>query len=141
MINLLTWGTDWLNKSVVLDENGIVQEVYVLVGDPEWDHSRWDRPESIQKGEPRPAFKLTKKKRGTDCTAEYAAALSAASLCYKRAMQIDKFDRGADYIKRMVKLAEALWQFTDSTESKDGAVGEYFFVTEFWYFSIVSSIE
>ena len=100
--------------------------MYVLVGDPEWDHSRWDRPESIQKGEPRPSFKLTKKKKGTDCTAEYAAALSAASLCYKRAMQIDKFERGNEYIKRMVKVAEALWQFTDPTESKDGSAGKIF---------------
>ena len=121
MLNVLIWGTDWLNKTVVLDEKGVVQEVYVLVGDPEWDHSTWDRPESIVQGQPRPSFKLTPKKRGTDCAAEYAAAFAAASLCYKRALAMDKFEPGLPYIRRMVKNAEALWRFADSTDNRDGS--------------------
>jgi hypothetical protein len=120
MIELLLWGTDWLNKTVVYNpaDNATVVEVYVLVGDPDFDHGNWERPETIVKGSLRPTFKLTSKKGGTDCAAEYSAAFAAASLCYRRAVAIKKFDRGMPYVNLMIKNAEAVMKFADKDAGK-----------------------
>jgi endoglucanase len=56
-------------------------EFYGQVGDGHEDHSYWSRPEDWTK--PRPAFKLTPEKPGSELIAETAAALAAASLVFR----------------------------------------------------------
>lgn len=56
-------------------------EFYGQVGDGHEDHSVWSRPEDWTK--PRPAWKLTRQKPGSELVAETAAALAAASLVFR----------------------------------------------------------
>ncbi|CBY22191.1 unnamed protein product [Oikopleura dioica] len=91
MIDLLLWGGAWLEKATILDSKGIVQAIYVLVGDPEYDHGIWNGPENIKKEMPRPVFKVNLEKAGTDVAADYAAAFAAMGLVYKKAEEKELF--------------------------------------------------
>ena len=48
MLDLLLWGSSWLEKATILDNKGIVEAIYVLVGDPEFDHGNLERPRKHQ---------------------------------------------------------------------------------------------
>ena len=51
------------------------------VADAEVDHSYWGRPEEMTM--PRPSFKVTTSKPGSDVAGETAAALAAASIAFR----------------------------------------------------------
>ena len=44
------WGIDWIVKSIVLDDNDNIVEVFVQVGDPDEEHKLWNRPEDFVEG-------------------------------------------------------------------------------------------
>jgi endoglucanase len=123
MIDLLLWGGDWLEKATILDSKGIVKAIYVLVGDPEYDHGIWNGPENIKKEMPRPVYKVDLEKSGTDVAADYAAAFAAMGLVYKKAEEAELFKNnernrttsGTTEFRKMVKYAEALMSYTEKS--------------------------
>jgi endoglucanase len=78
-------------------------EFYGQVGDGHEDHSVWSRPEDWTK--PRPAWKLTQQKPGSEVLAETAAALAAASIVFRSA---DPF-----YQSTLLTHARQLYEFAD----------------------------
>lgn len=52
------------------------------MGDGNSDHQCWERPEDMDT--PRTLYKITSESPGTEAAAEAAAALSAASIVFKR---------------------------------------------------------
>ncbi|XP_076819703.1 uncharacterized protein LOC143465353 [Clavelina lepadiformis] len=99
VIATVKWGTDYLLKAHV--------EPYVLygqVGDAEIDHKTWGRPEDLKGG--RPAFKITRRNPGSDLAGETSAALSAASLVFRR-----KRNGNGPYIRQLIEHASQLYTF------------------------------
>ena len=89
--------------------------------DTKESHQKWDRPESIVRGWPRPAFSITKDKPGTDIASEYAAALASAHLLFKRANEIDLFEDG-DYVNKLRNLAKKVWTFSEGAKKNGKGV-------------------
>ena len=76
-IEQIKWGTDWLLKA---DPRENV--LFGVVGNPIEDHSYWGRPENFT--DYRPTFKVTSGSPGSELAAEVAAAMSAASLVFRK---------------------------------------------------------
>ncbi|KAH9314038.1 hypothetical protein KI387_022665 [Taxus chinensis] len=76
-MDAIRWGTDYLLKATAHPGT-----VYVQVGDPNADHSCWERPEDMDT--PRTVYKITKDNPGSEVAAETAAALAAASIVFKK---------------------------------------------------------
>ena len=81
---------------------------YGQVGDVEADHGYWGRPEEWHG--PKPAYKITKEKPGSDLAGETAAAFAAASLVFR--------DHDADYAGICMKHAEQLYEFATGFRGK-----------------------
>ena len=81
----------------------------------------WDRPESIGRGWPRPAFSITKDKPGTDIASEYAAALASGHLLFQRALEIEYFE-DEDYVNKLRNLAKKVWTFSESAKKNGKGV-------------------
>lgn len=71
------WGTDYLLKCHTAD-----YELYGQIGNSELDHNQWTRPEDSTI--PRPAYKITRERPGSDLAAETASALAAASILLEK---------------------------------------------------------
>ncbi|MBA0806201.1 hypothetical protein Gohar_005663 [Gossypium harknessii] len=73
----IRWGTDFILRSHTSPTT-----LYTQVGDGNADHQCWERPEDMDT--PRTLYKITSDSPGTEASAEASAALSAASLVFKR---------------------------------------------------------
>ena len=71
------WGTDYLLRCHTAE-----YELYGQVGNSELDHNQWTRPEDSTI--PRPAYKITKERPGSDLAAETASALAAAAILLEK---------------------------------------------------------
>ena len=71
------WGTDYLLRCHTAE-----YELYGQVGNSELDHNQWTRPEDSTT--PRPAYKITKERPGSDLAAETASALAAAAILLEK---------------------------------------------------------
>lgn len=81
---------------------------YGQVGDIQLDHNYWGRPEDWTG--PRPAYKITEEKPGSDLAGETAAAFAAASLVFR--------ETDADYAEICLRHAEQLYEFATKFRGK-----------------------
>lgn len=93
------WGTDYLLKA----STATPDTLYVQVGDPNRDHSCWERPEDMDT--PRTVYKVSPQNPGSDVAAETAAALAAASVVFK--------DSDPSYSSKLLKTAMKVFDFAD----------------------------
>ena len=91
------WSTDYLLKCA----SGLPDRLYVGVGDPNADHSCWERPEDMDT--PRTVYFVTPSKPGSDVAAETAAALAAASLVFR--------STDPRYAAKLLSTATAVYDF------------------------------
>jgi len=75
-LSAVKWGTDYLMKAHTSPD-----VLYGEIGDPDSDHSCWQRPEDMTT--PRTSYKLDYNHPGSDLAAETAAALAAASIVFE----------------------------------------------------------
>ncbi|WOL10081.1 endoglucanase 8-like [Canna indica] len=90
----LLWNTDYLMKATAQIPN----RMFVQVGDPNTDHSCWERPEDMDT--PRNTYEINPSRPGSEVAAETAAALAAASIVFRssRADQANQLlDRAKAY--------------------------------------------
>ena len=99
------WGTDYFIKCHT-GEN----EFYGQVGDGNYDHSFWGRPEEEAGMDWRPAAKIDANNPGSDLAAETAASLASA------AMLFDGTDDA--YAAELIQHAEELYAFADQYRGK-----------------------
>ncbi|KAG0557526.1 hypothetical protein KC19_11G137600 [Ceratodon purpureus] len=97
-LNNIRWGTDYLLKAYTAPN-----ELWVQVGEPNADHSCWERPEDMDT--PRTAYKVDAKNPGSDVAAETAAAFAAASIAFRR---VD-----TDYSNKLLRSARRIFDFAD----------------------------
>ncbi|CAJ1932943.1 unnamed protein product [Sphenostylis stenocarpa] len=102
-LDAIKWGTDYLIKAHT-DPNVFYGEI----GDPDSDHSCWQRPEDMTT--PRSSYKLDEQHPGSDLAAETAAALAAASIVFK---SVDK-----KYSSTMLLHATQLFDFAKNHPGK-----------------------
>ncbi|KAL3650767.1 Esterase/lipase/thioesterase [Castilleja foliolosa] len=93
------WGSDYLLKAATAESGAL----YVQVGDPNNDHSCWERPEDMDTT--RNVYKVTSQNPGSDVAAETAAALAAASIVFK--------DSDPSYSNTLLKTAVEVFDFAD----------------------------
>ena len=72
-LDAIRWGTDYFLKAT-----SIPGTVFAIVGDPNADHSCWQRPEDMDT--PRTAYAVTTANPGSEVSAEIAAALAASAI-------------------------------------------------------------
>ncbi|KAL5747562.1 hypothetical protein ACOSQ2_024859 [Xanthoceras sorbifolium] len=94
----IRWGTDF-----ILQAHTSPTTLYTQVGDGNADHQCWERPEDMDT--PRTLYKITSDSPGSEAAAEAAAALSAASIVFKR---ID-----SNYSSRLLSQSKSLFEFAD----------------------------
>jgi len=75
-LRAIKWGTDYLIKA-----HASPDVLYGEIGDPDSDHSCWQRPEDMTTS--RTSYKLDDQHPGSDLAAETAAALAAASIAFQ----------------------------------------------------------
>ncbi|MED6217461.1 hypothetical protein PIB30_017900 [Stylosanthes scabra] len=76
-IYAIKWGTDYLIKA-----HTEANTLYGEVGDPNSDHSCWQRPEDMST--PRNSYRINQQNPGSDLAAETAAALASASIFFRQ---------------------------------------------------------
>ncbi|CAM6084216.1 unnamed protein product [Calypogeia fissa] len=95
----IRWGTDYLLKA----HTGPT-ELWVQVGNPQTDHTCWERPEDMDTA--RTVLKVNETFPGSEVVAETAAALAAASIVFKSS------DPG--YSSTLLNAAMQLFDFADT---------------------------
>ncbi|GMY07780.1 endoglucanase 8 [Fagus crenata] len=97
-LDAVRWGSDYLLKST-----SVPDVVVGVVGDPNGDHSCWERPEDMDT--PRTTYVVNKTSPGTEVAAETAAALAASSIAF----------RGSDdkYSEQLLARARQVFDFAD----------------------------
>ncbi|WOK98216.1 hypothetical protein Cni_G06926 [Canna indica] len=98
-LDALKWITDYLINAHPSDN-----VLYVQVGDPDKDHSCWQRPETMS--EERPSIQINRTNPGTEVAAETAAAMAAASLVFKNI--------NTSYSDLLLQHAQKLFTFADT---------------------------
>ncbi|XP_020205112.1 endoglucanase 13 [Cajanus cajan] len=98
-LGAIRWGTDYLMKA-----HPQADVLYGEIGDPDSDHSCWQRPEDMTTS--RASFKIDDQHPGSDLAAETAAALAAASIAFQ------PFDK--TYAYRMLQHAIQLFDFANN---------------------------
>ena len=97
------WGTDYFIKAHVSP-----YEFYGQVGNGDFDHSSWSRPEDMPDW--RPAYKIDQANPGSDLAAETAAALASASILFP--------DSDPAYSEELLSHAIDLYKFADEYRGK-----------------------
>lgn len=97
------WGTDYLIKAHVSPN-----EFYGQVGNGDFDHASWSRPEDMPDW--RPAYKIDAQNPGSDLAGESAAALASASILFQG---VDD-----DYASELLMHAQELYDFADTYRGK-----------------------
>ncbi|KAJ8748016.1 hypothetical protein K2173_014552 [Erythroxylum novogranatense] len=109
-LDALRWGTDYLLKAT-----NIPGTVVAVVGDPNRDHSCWERPEDMDTL--RTSYVVNRTHPGSEVSAEIAAALAAASIVFR---ETDK-----TYSDHLVARALQVFAFADRHQgSYKASVGE-----------------
>ena len=101
------WGTDYFIKCNTGYDTG-EYEFYGQVGNGDFDHSSWSRPEEMPDW--RPSYKIDASNPGSDLAAETAASLASA------AMLFDGVDDA--YATELIDHAELLYSFADERRGK-----------------------
>lgn len=104
LLNTVRWGTDYLIKANVTDQEGNTEFFIAQVGDGHADHALWGAPETQTIA--RPAMAVTPDKPGTDVAAASAAALAAASILFRQ-------NREKAYADELFENATSLFEFAD----------------------------
>ncbi|KAK8520968.1 hypothetical protein V6N13_077094 [Hibiscus sabdariffa] len=94
----IRWGTDF-----ILRAHTSPTILYTQVGDGNSDHQCWERPEDMDT--PRTLYKITPDSPGSEAAADAVAALSAASLVFKR---VD-----SNYSTKLLSKSKSLFEFAD----------------------------
>ncbi|XP_047322127.1 endoglucanase 24-like [Impatiens glandulifera] len=94
----LKWITDYLINAHPKED-----VLYVQVGNPDIDHSCWERPETM--AENRPLSQVNTSLPGSDVAAETAAAMASASMVFKSI--------NSTYSSLLLKHAQQLFTFAD----------------------------
>ncbi|KAH0979082.1 hypothetical protein GBA52_006259 [Prunus armeniaca] len=97
-LEAIRWGTDYLLKATRVPDS-----VVGAVGDPNADHSCWQRPEDMDT--PRTSYVVSKQKPGSEVSAEIAAALAASSMVFRHS------DRA--YAAVLLRRAMQVFEFAD----------------------------
>ncbi|CAH1790308.1 unnamed protein product [Owenia fusiformis] len=84
------------------------EEFYGQLGNGDIDHAWWGRPEDMNM--PRPAYKVTRQKPGSDLTAETASAFAAGYLVFK--------DTNPTYAATLLTHARQLFDFANNYRGK-----------------------
>ncbi|CAN6566601.1 unnamed protein product [Malus baccata var. baccata] len=109
-LEAIRWGTDYLLKST-----NVPDSVVGVVGDPNSDHTCWERPEDMDT--PRTSYVVTKEKPGSEVSAEIAAALAASSMVFKDS---DRF-----YSALLLNRSIQVFEFADKYRgSYNDSIGE-----------------
>lgn len=95
----LKWITDYL-----INAHPSQNMLYIQVGDPDLDHSCWERPETMS--EKRPLTQINTTFPGTEVAAETAAAMASASLVFRRI--------NSSYANLLLMHARQLFTFADT---------------------------
>ncbi|KDP46724.1 hypothetical protein JCGZ_06512 [Jatropha curcas] len=98
----LKWITDYL-----INAHPSPDVLYVQVGDPDLDHSCWQRPETMT--EERPLLQVNTSFPGSDVAAETAAAMASASLVFKKI--------NSSYSTLLLEHSQQLFNFADTYRS------------------------
>ncbi|XP_035829206.1 endoglucanase 4 [Aplysia californica] len=96
LLDGIKWPLEYLLKCHTAPE-----ELYVQVGNPGPDHGYWGRPEDMTM--PRPSYKITASRPGSDVAMETAAAMSAGYLVFK--------DKNSTFANTLLTHAKQLWDF------------------------------
>ncbi|GFQ07505.1 endoglucanase 9 [Phtheirospermum japonicum] len=107
----IKWGTDYLLKCASQVESH--NKLYSGVGDPNKDHSCWERPEDMDT--PRTVYRVT---AGSDLAGEIAAALAAASIVFRKANH--------RYSEQLRNTAEVVMQFATNNQVSYGSVDGFY---------------
>ncbi|KAL1921026.1 uncharacterized protein VTP21DRAFT_11661 [Calcarisporiella thermophila] len=99
VLDMLRWGMDWMQKA-----HPTKSELYVQVGDLKRDHDYFGDDTNIP--QPRPIYKITADKPGTDAAASAAAAFAASSIVFQ--------NTDADYSKSLLNHAIELFEFAET---------------------------
>ncbi|ESW25080.1 hypothetical protein PHAVU_003G005700 [Phaseolus vulgaris] len=102
-LRAIKWGTDYLIKA-----HASPDVLYGEIGDPDSDHSCWQRPEDMTTS--RTSYKLDDQHPGSDLAAETAAALAAASIAFQ--------STNTKYSSTMLLHATQLFDFANSHRGK-----------------------
>lgn len=108
------YATDYLQKTIVADDNGDISKIYIGVGSPHVDHEFWGPAEAVgiaEDSEPsRQVVVIERSCGGVEVAAEMSAAFSAASLAFGEAG--GEYGTEADELR---KLAEKLELYASSS--------------------------
>ncbi|KAA8546035.1 hypothetical protein F0562_020514 [Nyssa sinensis] len=114
----IRWATDYLLKTVSQPNR-----IFVQVGDPNIDHSCWERPEDMDTA--RTVYTVEAPNPASDVAGETAAALAASSMAFRSS------DPG--YSDTLLRTATIVFEFadnyrgaySDNSDIKDGACPFY----------------
>ncbi len=109
LLDAIRWGTDYLLKAHVTDQEGNTDFFVVQVGDVSADHALWSGPESQTIS--RPAMAITREKPGSDVAGQTAAAMASASILFRQ-------NGDVAYADQLLTNAEALYDFADTYRGK-----------------------
>ncbi|TQD76566.1 hypothetical protein C1H46_037896 [Malus baccata] len=104
-LEAIRWGTDYFLKATSVPDS-----VVGAVGDPNGDHTCWQRPEDMDT--PRTSYVVTKEKPGSEVSAEIAAALAASSMVFK--------DSDKGYSALLLKRSIEVFEFADKYKGSYG---------------------
>ncbi|WJX60277.1 cellulase [Trifolium repens] len=94
----IRWGADFILKAHTSPTT-----LFTQVGDGNADHNCWERPEDMDT--PRTTYKIDSNSPGTEAAAEAAAALSAASIAFKKT--------DINYSSKLLSQSKSLFDFAD----------------------------
>ncbi|KAI4315468.1 hypothetical protein L6164_028273 [Bauhinia variegata] len=101
----IRWGSDFL-----MHAHTSPTTLYTQVGDGNADHQCWERPEDMDT--PRTLYKISASSPGTEAAADYAAALSAASIAFRK---VD-----SSYSSKLLSHSKSLFDFADKYRGSYG---------------------
>lgn len=94
----IRWGTNF-----ILQSHTSPTTLFTQVGEGNADHQCWERPEDMDT--PRTLYKIDANSPGTEAAAEAAAALSAASIVFKK--------KDTQYSSKLLRHSKSLFDFAD----------------------------
>ncbi|KAK2372096.1 endoglucanase [Trifolium repens] len=96
--NAIRWGADF-----IIQAHTSPTTLFTQVGDGNKDHQCWERPEDMDT--PRTLYKIDANSPGTEAAADSAAALSAASIVFKK--------KDTKYSSKLLSQSKSLFDFAD----------------------------
>uniref|UniRef100_A0A0E0HNG4 Endoglucanase n=1 Tax=Oryza nivara TaxID=4536 RepID=A0A0E0HNG4_ORYNI len=109
-LDAIKWGTDYFIKAHTKPH-----ELWAEVGDGDTDHYCWQRPEDMTTS--RQAYKVDRRRPGSDVAGETAAAMAAASIVFRQS--------NPHYSHLLLHHAQQLFEFADTYRGKyDSSIAE-----------------